>query len=319
MEEKAPDARVVVIGGANVDIGGKSDGPLVERDSNPGRVSVSVGGVGRNIAHNLRLLGLPVTFLTALGKDAHGDRVAAECAMAGIDCERAIRTHGAATSTYLYIADERGDMRLAVSDMEICRLISPEYLASQRDLLEEAAAVVLDANLSRESILYLAENCDAPVFADPVSVAKAEKLPGAMGRFHTLKPNRLEAEALSGITIRSSEDLARAADVLLATGLQRIFISLGSEGVFAAEGDQRVRLPCSPAAAVNMTGAGDAMMAGIVWSWLRGMSLEESARAAAAAAAIAVEGKHTVNPGLSPESLRKKMALSAREYPGAQA
>ena len=303
------EPRVVVIGGANVDIGGKPDHPLIERDSNPGKVRISVGGVGRNIAHNLRLLGLPVFFLTALGKDPYGDRVAAECAMAGIDCERAFRTHEEPTSTYLFIADEKGDMRLAVSDMEICRRISPEYLSAQRDLLDSAAAVVFDANLPEESIRYLAECCKAPLFADPVSVSKAERLRAPLGKIHTVKPNRLEAEVLSDRPVRTEEDLSRAAEAMLAAGTKRVFLSMGNRGLFAAEAERQVRLPCCPAAAVNMTGAGDAMMAALVWSYVKGLDLENSARAAAAAAAIAVEGKHTVNPELSPETIREKAAF----------
>ena len=60
---------VAVAGAVNVDIGGRSAGPLVGRDSNPGTVTVSMGGVGRNIAHNLRMLGVKVSLLTALGED----------------------------------------------------------------------------------------------------------------------------------------------------------------------------------------------------------------------------------------------------------
>ena len=300
---------IVVVGGANMDIGGKPDGPLREKDSNPGRVRTSVGGVGRNIAHNLRLLNLPVTFLTALGKDPYGDRVVAECAMAGIDCERVLRTHDESTSTYLFIADEAGDMRLAISDMAICSLINPAYLAGQRDLLDTADVLVLDANLPEETIQYLAETCTVPIFADPVSVSKAGKLKNVLGRLHTLKPNRLEAEQLTGILIHTDVDLARAADALLATGLKRVFLSLGIEGVFAAEAGQRIHVPCCPAVPKNMTGAGDAMLAGLVWSYLQEKDLVSSARLAAAAAAITVEGTRTVNPALSPSALLEKAAL----------
>ena len=300
---------IVVVGGANMDIGGKPDGPLREKDSNPGRVRTSVGGVGRNIAHNLRLLNLPVTFLTALGKDPYGDRVVAECAMAGIDCERVLRTHDESTSTYLFIADEAGDMRLAISDMAICSLINPAYLAGQRDLLDTADVLVLDANLPEETIRYLAKTCTVPIFADPVSVSKAGKLKNVLGRLHTLKPNRLEAEQLTGISIHTDADLARAADALLATGLKRVFLSLGIEGVFAAEAGQQIHVPCCPAVPKNMTGAGDAMLAGLVWSYLQEKDLVSSARLAAAAAAIAVEGARTVNPALSPSVLLEKAAL----------
>ncbi|MBQ3705346.1 MAG: carbohydrate kinase family protein [Clostridia bacterium] len=302
---------VVVVGGANVDIGGHPNQKLLDRDSNPGRVRVSVGGVGRNIAHNLRLLGMPVTFLTALGQDAHGDRVAAECALAGMDCERILRVSEEPTSTYLFIADERGDMRLAVSDMEICRFISPDYLAGQMDVLGRADAVVLDANLPEESIRFLAEHCQAPIFGDPVSVRKAERMLPVLSRLYALKPNRQEAEMLSGVPIRSEEDLPRAAEALLARGLKSVFISLGAEGVYAADGACTGRIPCCPAQPVNMTGAGDAMMAGMVWGFLRGESLPDIARLGAAAAALAVEGAGTVNTELSPERLLARAKMPA--------
>ena len=58
-------AYAVVVGGVNVDIGGASFAPLVGADSNPGKVSVTLGGVGRNIAHNLRLMGTDVRMMTA--------------------------------------------------------------------------------------------------------------------------------------------------------------------------------------------------------------------------------------------------------------
>ena len=58
---------IVVVGGVNMDIGAVSAAPLVARDSNPGRVTTSLGGVGRNIAHNLCLLGEQVSMVTVLG------------------------------------------------------------------------------------------------------------------------------------------------------------------------------------------------------------------------------------------------------------
>jgi pseudouridine kinase len=67
-----------------VDIGGRSHRALVAADSNPGTVSISLGGVGRNIAHNLALMGTDVRMLTAFGQDLHGQRIAASCSELGI-------------------------------------------------------------------------------------------------------------------------------------------------------------------------------------------------------------------------------------------
>ena len=297
----------VVVGGVNVDIGGRSNAPLIHADSNPGTVKISLGGVGRNIAHNLSLLGTDVRMLTAFGDDVHGQRVAASCAELGIDTSHACRVTGGTTSTYLYLTDEKGEMALAVSDMEICKKITPAYLAANLNLLQNAQVVIADANIPAESLIYLAENCTAPLFCDPVSTTKAEKLRPILNKIHTLKPNRLEAELLSGVKIETKEDIAKAAERLLEMGVHRLFISLGSDGVYAAMENQRLWLPNLPGRMVNTTGCGDAFMAAIGWAYLEGMNLEETARAGLAAGAIAMESEETINPAMSATAIKNRM------------
>ena len=297
----------VVVGGVNVDIGGKPFAPPVAADSNPGTVSVSLGGVGRNIAHNLSLMGTDVRLLTAYGDDIHGHRVAASCSELGIDLSHARRISGGTTSTYLYLMDEQGEMVLAVSDMEICKKITPTYLSAHLGLLQNAQVIICDANIPEESLIYLAENCAVPLFCDPVSTVKAEKLRPILHKIHTLKPNRLEAELLSGVKIETAEDVAKAADALLALGVHRVFISLGADGVYAAMGSQRILLPNLPGNAVNTTGCGDAFMAALAWAYLEGMDLKETALAGLAAGAIAMESPETINPAMSATAIRNRI------------
>ena len=297
----------VVVGGVNVDIGGRSFAPLIAADSNPGRVSVSLGGVGRNIAHNLSLMGADVRLLAAYGDDLHGQQVISSCASLGIDLSHALKVPGGTTSTYLYLTDEHGEMALAVSDMSICEKVTPEYLAENLPLLQNAQVVVADTNIPAESLRWLAENCPAPLFIDPVSTTKAEKIRDVLGKIHTLKPNKLEAELLSGLPIRNKGDLEIAARKLLEAGLQRIFISLGADGAFAADGSGCRWLKNIPGNMVNTTGCGDAFMAAIVWAYLEGLDLEESARAGLAAGSIAMESGQTINPDMSAEALKERM------------
>ena len=298
----------VVCGGVNIDIGARSFAPLRAKDSNPGKVELSLGGVGRNIAHNMRLLGVPTYLLTAVGGDSRASQVEQSCRDLGIDLSHALHVPDGRTSTYVFVGDSDGDMAIAVSDMEICKKLTPDYFASQLDLLNGAAAVVVDANLPRESIAYLTEHCTVPVFIDPVSTVKAEKLHGLLGRVHTLKPNRIEAELLSGVKITDDASLHKAAEALLAQGLQRVFISLGGDGVLAAQKDEMQLVPICKAEIRNATGAGDAMMAALVWSFLSGQSLTESAASGTAAAAIAVESEETINPAMSAEAVEKRLA-----------
>ena len=297
----------VVCGGVNIDIGAHSFAPLRAKDSNPGKVELSLGGVGRNIAHNMRLLGVPTYLLTAVGGDSRASQVEQSCRDLGIDLSHALHVPDGRTSTYVFVGDSDGDMAIAVSDMEICKKLTPDYFASQLDLLNGAAAVVVDANLPRESIAYLTEHCTVPVFIDPVSTVKAEKLHGLLGRVHTLKPNRIEAELLSGVKITDNASLHRAAEALLAQGLQRVFISLGGDGVLAAQKDEMQLVPICKAEMRNATGAGDAMMAALVWSFLSGQSLTESAASGTAAAAIAVESEETINPNMSAEAVKDRL------------
>lgn len=288
-----------VVGGVNIDIGGRSDAPLIAGDSNPGRIRSSLGGVGRNIAHNLALLGADVKLITALGADDGAKRVAASCADLGIDLTGSLYVPDGATSTYLFLADANGDMALAMNDMTIYERLTPAFLETRLDMLNAAALVVLDTNLPAESIAYLASRCTAPIFADPVSAAKAGRLKPVLGRLHTLKPNRMEAELLSGIAITDEASLYRAADALLATGLRRVFLSLGADGVLAADRERKVHLHNLPARMVNTTGCGDAFMAAAARAYLDRADLETAARYGLAAAAVAMESADTINPAMS--------------------
>lgn len=298
-----------VVGGVNMDIGGRAAAPLVMADSNPGQVRMSLGGVGRNIAHNLALLGADVRMLTAFGDDLYAQKIAASCGELGIDIAQALQVPGAATSTYLFLSGPDGDMALAVSDMDICGHVTPAYLQSRRALLDNAQLIVIDANIPAESIRWLCENIRVPIFADPVSTAKAVRLNPVLGKLHTLKPNRMEAELLSGVAITDSASLEKAARVLLDTGLRRVFLSLGKDGVYAADRSGALRLPCCPAESVNATGAGDAFMAALAWAYLEGTDLADTTRLAQAAAAIALEGAETINPALSARTVRARAGL----------
>ena len=302
-----PAGYTLVVGGVNVDIGGSSFAPLIPGDSNPGHISVSLGGVGRNIAHNLALLGRDVRMLTAYGDDLYGEKITESCRRLGIDLRDALKVPDGSTSIYLYIAGSEGDMTLAMSDMEICRKITPAYLAEKKQVLQNARVVLMDANLSPDTMAYLVENSTAPVFADPVSAAKADKLLPFLSRVHTLKPNRAEAEKLTGIRIRTREDAAKAAEQLLSRGVQRVFLSLGAEGVYAAGKNEACFLPAYAGNMISTTGCGDAFTAALVWAWLEDFGLRESACAGIAAASIAMESRETVNPAMCAAGLQNRM------------
>lgn len=299
---------VAVVGGVNIDICGKSREALIGRDSNPGTVRQSLGGVGRNVAHNLALLGVPVSLLTALAGDGWEAGIRAGCAAAGIDLSAARFVPEGRCSTYLAIEGPDGDMALAICDDTLAQKISPDYLAAQLPLLNGAAAVAVDTNLSPEALRWLGEHVRVPIFADPVSVTKAERLRPILGRLFLLKPNRLEAELLSGVRITDRTSLELAAEKLLATGLRRVCISLGTEGVYCAWDTQRCLAPCPAVEPVNASGGGDAMMAGFLRAYLDELPIAQAARFALACGALACESAETVNPALTLALARSRAA-----------
>lgn len=276
----------VVIGGVNMDIGGRISGCMVMRDSNPGVISTRPGGVGRNIAHNLRLLGLDVSLIAAVGGDMHAQAILRSCSELGIDMSMARILPEERSSTYLYVTDESGDMQLGISDMDIVQKIDVPYLEKHIDAINRFDAVVLDANLSVESIEYLAARCTRPMYADSVSTVKTMRLMGVLDRLSAIKPNGIEAQAMTG-----AADMEEAAQLLLEKGVKRVFITLGAGGILAAEGGQLVRLPCESAPVINTTGAGDSATAAIVWAGMKGLSLEAAAAAAIKAGAITCQSE----------------------------
>ena len=290
--------RVTVVGGANTDICGRPAQALIRRDSAPGQVSVRHGGVGRNIACDLARLGLRTRFVTALGDDGFGASVREGCLSCGVDMSLTRTVPGARSPVYLYLSDEKGEMDAAVSDMEVMAALTPAYLRAQLGEIDDADAVVLDGNLPAETIAFLCENLRAPIVADPVSTAKALRFAPVLGRLAAIKPNLLEARALTGK--QSPEDCAEA---LLRSGVGSVFLSLGARGLLAASGEERVLLPCEKAELVSATGAGDAATAAVVWAMVRGLDLAAAARAAVMAGAIAAASEEASPPQLRAEKL----------------
>ena len=289
---------VIVIGAVNMDICGCPSGAPNMHDSNPGRVSLTPGGVGRNIAHNLRLLGVDVKFVAAVGSDVYGESVYRSCTDCGIDMSMARRIKGGRTSTYLYVTDEKGEMMIAVCDADIAGSITPSYLKLLLDRLNAADAVVIDGNLSAETIKWIGENVTAPLYADPVSIAKAERMKSVLPKLAAFKPNEVEAMSMTGAATP-----LLAAEALMEQGVRRVFVSLGPDGIVAAEDGEVVKLPSGKADIVNTTGCGDAATAAIVWADINGFDLAETAYAAMTAAKLALECEETVNTDLCAELL----------------
>ena len=297
---------VVVIGGANIVIGGTPYNDLIPEDSNPGKINITFGGVGRNIAHNLSNLGVKVKLISAVGNDSFGHELLNYCEKNNIDTSCCLKVDDIRSSMYMYINDKSGDMKLALSDMDICSNITPEYIKSFSDIINNAGAVIADCNIPEETLMYLRDNCKAPVFIDPVSVSKSYKIKNKLKGFYSVKPNLLEAEYLTDIKISNAEDCAAAAHKLIDQGVKKVFISMDADGILAADKDNTYITDNYKAELVNTTGAGDSSTAAVVWSYflsIRENYLITASKAANAAAAMTITVKEAINNKMTGEEL----------------
>ena len=290
---------VTVIGGVNMDISAALTAPFVPADSVPGHVTIGCGGVARNIAHNLLLMGNDVKFVSVFGGDIFGEMCHRECEAIGLDLSLAERMEGQRNGLYLCVNDMFGEMRAAVADTDIIAYLTPAFLEQRIDAINGSAAVVADTNISIEALQYLIDHCKAPLLVDTVSTAKAPRVITALrnsttGRLHALKLNIQEAQAVSRC------DTAReAADQLTAMGVEEVYITLGSEGVYCSNGTLSQHLPAIPTHVVNTTGAGDAFMAGVVHGLIGQTPFPECAQIGLRAAHATLLSQQTVNPDIN--------------------
>jgi pseudouridine kinase len=305
---------VTVVGGANIDIHGKSDNALRGRDSNPGTVLTSAGGVARNIAENLARLGVDSRLISAVGNDNHGKMLIRLSRDAGIDMQYVHEIASAPTSTYLSVLDDTGDMQVGISDMSIIERLSAERLRPQQAMLQRSSLIVADCNLPDDTLAWLNSTIvDSPIFVDTVSTTKALRIRPYLASIHTLKTSAIEAEALTGLEARTLKQLPVVAKQLHDDGVKRIFITRGEQGVFYSTGDtqgmqksQRVQHDMH-----NAGGAGDAFLAGLAYSWLAEWTLDKSLRFAMAAAELTLAHAATSNPTLSIEAVQHAMEMQS--------
>jgi pseudouridine kinase len=307
-----PKPRTIIgIGAANVDIHGRSRNAIVMRDSNPGFLATSVGGVTRNILENLARQGVAATLLTAVGEDLFGDMILRDSAAAGVDVSRVLRVQGVGSSGYVAVLDERGDMLLGMSDMRILESIPDSYLAEHAGLLKAADAVVCDACLPLnrlEQLLDLA-GAQTPVLIDPVSTAYARRMKPLTGRFTVIKPNELELAVLAGLPTDTEAEIERACEELLRQGTKCVAVSRGDKGCYYAdaEGTRVFRALRPVEQMVNATGAGDAFLAGFAHGLVDGLPVPERLDYALASGITAILSMTTINPNMSDALVRANM------------
>ena len=169
----------LVAGGCNLDLLGRPapGTKFLLGTSNPGSLQRSWGGVGRNVAEVLGRLGARPHLLSAVGTDDTGSNLLKHAREAGVQTQAVLRSDRAATSTYMAILDERGDLFTTIADMALADAITPDLLPST-EVLRGAPLVVVDGNVSREFAMEACVRARAsrvPTLFEPTSVEKCAR------------------------------------------------------------------------------------------------------------------------------------------------
>jgi pseudouridine kinase len=318
LPEAGGPGRVVVVGGANVDVKARTIQAAVPGTSNPGVTAQAPGGVARNVAENLARLGMPASLVSVVGRDALGDWLLRETEAAGVDVRPVLRAPEVSTGTYTAVLDASGELLVAVAAMAAVEALTPAALQERRGVLRGAAWVVADGNLPEASLahlLSLAAEAGVSVVFEPVSVPKAARLRPALAAGlvpQAVTPNVPELAALLGRAVPDEPEALRgAAAELHAQGVKLVWVRRGAAGSLLSGPEGVTELPALPAEVRDVTGAGDAMLAAFLAGLASGLPPAEAARHGHAAAALTVESDHAVSPTLTPAAIQARLTGAA--------
>jgi len=298
---KKHERHFYVIGGANIDILGKSSNLLRPQDSNPGKVSISFGGVGRNIAENLARWGFKVSLLTVFGDDLLGKQCAENCQHYGIDLSSSLFVKDTSSSAYIAIANQDGEMALGIADMTVLDHLHMEHVLAFLSRVHVDDILIIDTNINESLLKVIVDHAPCAIVCDPISTAKAQKIRVHLSRLTIFKPNRIEAEIFCGFAISDDESLMKALQYYRNQGIKDVIISLGSQGgaVCSQAGIYRYRNPDYPI--VSTTGAGDSFIAAYAAYYQRGSLV--ALQYAMAAAMLACLSEDTIAKNSTKEKL----------------
>lgn len=291
---------VIAIGGAVIDRKYVARAPLIAGTSNPVEGMRSFGGVARNVAENLALLGARAGFVSAVGGDESGRDLLRYMRERGIDVSNVLTLPEERTAEYAAILEPTGDLAYGIADMAIFDRMTPQLLENAWSAIASASMVFADCNLPADTLDALIRRAEAGRFLlaiDAVSTPKVMRLPRDLSGIDILFLNLDEAQAWLGEEFSRDVDGRKlAAGKLKRAGAGAVVLSCGVRGVVVAVEDDTHFIPVVHAQPVDMTGAGDAMIAGTLFFHLHNDPLAEAVRKGALIGSLTTESAASVHP-----------------------
>jgi pseudouridine kinase len=291
--------KITVLGASIIDLIGFSKEKLIFEDSNTGTIETILGGVGRNIAENLKRLNFDVEFLSVFATDEFSKTLINSCKELNISIAHSLTVKEGVSPLYVAIMDRFNDLALGLSSMEIYDDIPDSYILNNLEVIAQTDYCVLETNLPASILALVTEKLPNTRFAlETVTSKKALRAKPILDRLHILKCNALEAELLSDMKVEYESDYEKMVEHFLNLGVKKVFITLGSDGVAYGDEDEIYISKNNIITPVNTNGAGDAFMAGILYGELKKLDMYDMVKFGAACAQITIQHKNAVHPGL---------------------
>jgi len=300
------EKKILCIGGANIDRKIQVQEQLTFETSNPAVSTKSRGGVARNVAENLGRLGFKTSLLAYVGEDPEGEWLL-QNTKDFVNVYPSKIIPGKTTGTYTAVLDSEGQMTIALADMAIYDEVEEHFVEKNWHYIKNAEMILLDTNFPTAVIHQVIQTCQRlklPLCIAPVSAPKTQKLPECLEGVRWLIANHKEAEALSGITITKEGDVFCAAEVILKRGVEKVIITRGDQGlIYFTKDGQAGALVAPEVPVMDVTGAGDSLIAGILFGDLKGLSTEDACRIGVSCSLITIQSSETVHPELNQHKL----------------
>ncbi len=255
---------VICIGAALVDELLHASDTLLLATTNDALVTKTAGGVARNIAHQLALLDVPVQLITVVGNDSDGDWIKQVCRAAGVGLDATITKEGL-SGKYTGILNPDGSLFSAFLTNAANHLITPEHLASNRELLLTASYLLADANIPVNTVEWLvrfSRETGIPFILEPVSVPPARKFKTAdLQGLYLLTPNEDELPVLCQ---GQSSMIPHQIEELFNRGVQHIWLHNGKNGSAMYTKEKVTTLHAPSIEVSDCTGAGDGSLSGFL-------------------------------------------------------
>ncbi len=302
---------VICIGAALIDESFICLTEPIPATSNPSNFYRSPGGVACNIAHHLALLGHPVELISHFGTDPEGKWLMEECRKSGISITHSVVNHYD-TGRYVAVLSPSGELFVGAMSGHFENEVTPDFLRTKTAVLKSATLLLLDCNLSIGSLEWLLDfsrSENIPCVIEPVSIPKAARLKNVnLNHVLLLTPNNDEMLTLTG----HAEGLDSSALIqeLLNRGVQYLWIRKGKSGSVIYSNEFHKEIPALPVAVTDITGAGDAAMAGWIDAWLARKNPEDCVRYGHAMASIVLQVQGAIDKSLN----RSLLELTFKKY-----